>query len=236
VTLRAFFDELECLEKTAFMGPVGKFFAKLPGEAATATERLLNPVKGIREGWKELSGTFRANQFSDAEKAKAIASGKQHLFQPSVPLREAVKSPSGRVRGVSEELSRRGWTGEGKLTKYLPVGQKGLGVGLGAGIGIPEVYKSYKAGPVGPTGEGGVAESGLGELLGTSAFIGAGRLRIVPGMAMYGLASGLGRKSGRIVDRLRSGASLRQAISAPSPTEAQDQLANITENYSHGNA
>lgn len=225
--------------------------AGLDQEMGTAARRFFNPVKGVAEGWAESAGTHGLKEL-DAGGTKLLKEqGGSHLFNPSVPLSQAAKQP-GAVRGVAEELSRRGWTGKGTsglripftkahiipkgFTKYLPVGQKGLMAGFGLGFGVPSIYQAYKRGPVGPTGEGGFAETGLGELTGNAAFIAAGRLGWIPGLAMYMGGSSLGGKAGRVIDRLRSGATLRQAISAPSPTEAQEQLANISENYSYGNA
>jgi hypothetical protein len=236
VVLRAFVDEMQSIEKSA--GPISYFknwANKLPQEIGTAADRLIHPIRGVREGWKELSGTAHAASLSPEEKANLVSRGSGHLFQPSVPLSQAARSPN-RVSSVAEELSRRGWTGQGKITKYLPVGQKGLTVGLGGGFAVPSVYEAYKQGPVGPTGEGGLAERGLGELAGNAAFIAAGKMGIAPALAMHALGSGVAGKAGRVIDRLRGGASLRQALYAPSPVEAQEQIANIAENYSYGNA
>jgi len=41
-----------------------------------------------------------------------------HLLEESKGLGEAIRS--GGVRGAAEELSRSGWTGQGRITKYLP--------------------------------------------------------------------------------------------------------------------
>lgn len=53
-----------------------------------------------------------------------------YLGEPSVPLQEVYRDPA----ALAKELSRRGWTGAGETTRYLPVGQKSLMAGFGAGF------------------------------------------------------------------------------------------------------
>jgi hypothetical protein len=48
--------------------------------------------------------------------------------------------------------------------------------------------------------------------------------------AMLGLQYG-GSRLGRIVDRMRAGAPMRRAISAPSPSEAAQQMGEIQKYY-----
>lgn len=128
---------------------------------------------------------------------------------------------------LAEEASRRGWTGAGELTKYLPVGHKGLTAAFTAAE-IPGIISADKATP---TGEGAFLERGLGTLGGLGGMVAGTGVGFIPGMAMYLGGHYLGGKSGRILDRLRSGASVGQAIRAPSPAEAEDQLRTIQEYY-----
>ena len=122
------------------------------------------------------------------------------------------------------------WLGETGIWKKLPVGQKSLAVGFMA-PGLYDTYKAMKEKPT-PTGEGGVGEHLLGELGGTGGFIaGMATKRVLPGMALMMGGQYLGGKMGRIIDRLRGGANLRTALSAPSPTEAASQLEDVQRYY-----
>jgi hypothetical protein len=62
------------------------------------------------------------------------------------------------IKGRAEGLSRSGWTGEGAVTKYLPVGQKGM-TAAGAAMSAPGVYDAATK-PYDPN------RGGLGEQLG----------------------------------------------------------------------
>lgn len=68
---------------------------------------------------------------------------------------------SGGVRGVAERLSRGGWTGEGAMTKYMPLGQKSW-VTLGSAPAVYQMGETAVHGrqPGGP---------GLGEQFGSLA-------------------------------------------------------------------
>ena len=133
----------------------------------------------------------------------------------------------GKTRATFEELGRRGWTGEGRITKYLPVGGKGITTGFAASA-IPSVVNAPRAER---TGEGGALEAALGEAGGTLGFVGGGGLGLVTGLGASVGGHKAGSKLGRTLDRLRAGASLGEAWSAPSPTEAAAQIAKIQKHY-----
>lgn len=62
------------------------------------------------------------------------------------------------VKGLAERASRSGWTGEGKLTKYLPVGQKGMLLS-GTLASMPGIVDAMRYGP--SEYGGGVGEQAL---------------------------------------------------------------------------
>jgi hypothetical protein len=155
-----------------------------------------------------------------------------HLAEPSTGFPAALKSPGfSKVRALAEEASRGGWTGAGRATKYLPVGGKGLTAMFGL-ASLPGIIQAAKAGPVGPTGEGGLFEQGLGTLGGLAGFVLPGtRSGVLPLLGIGMGAQYLGGKLGRVLDRMRSGASVGTAVFAPSPAEARGQLENIQHYY-----
>jgi hypothetical protein len=159
--------------------------------------------------------------------------GKEHLLRPEQRIRDIISSPGTtgeKVQAVAEQLSRAGWTGSSGVTKYMPVGSKSMIAGFG-GMAVPSIVQAGKRGPVGPTGEGGVWERGLGEAGGTLGWIAGMPLGLLGSSGMwYGGQHG-GQAVGRAIDRLRSGASVGQALTAPTPTEARQQLVNIARNY-----
>lgn len=208
--------------------------------------RVLHPVKGFKEGWRELTPAAemaRAAEQGEKYFTKGMFSPGQHLKGKSRSLVDIAKgkgivggkgkgwgSVGARARAGAEELSRRGWTGRGKLTKYLPVGAK---PGLAAWtlpFAVPELQEAYGK-KVGPTGEGGFGEALGSNIAGTGAFIASSGLGLPAGLGMYMLGSGVGGRLGRIVDRLRGGASLPTAAMAPTPEEASSNLEDIQRYY-----
>lgn len=201
--------------------------------AETFGRRVMNPGKGVGEGWKDMSGVAgRQRQVEDMTKRVAEGGG----AKASDALRKYMDKtkhldPNAKPTGIFDRLSRGGWTGEGdlaKITKYLPVGSKGMVTGFGA-MEIPGIVNAQKATP---TGEGGRLER-LGGLLGGSAgwVAGSGRMGILPAMALWYAGSKAGTKAGRVADRLRSGGTMGQAFTAPSPEEAREQLSKIYQTY-----
>jgi hypothetical protein len=147
------------------------------------------------------------------------------MLDPNVSLREAWRT--GGAQGLAEQLSRSGWTGETKYTKYLPVGTKSWIPGLAA----TEIPGIVNAPPPKKTGEGSTLEKGLGALGSTAGLVLTGGLGIIPGTIGWSLSQKAGRRAGRVLDRLRAGSSMDQAINAPSPTEAAQQLSRIEQTY-----
>jgi len=159
-----------------------------------------------------LKGTARKGGRVSAEEAQRLAriqgkkgfhglpsfkpkAGKKHLLEKSRTLGEAAGGAKGlgKAKAVSEELSRRGWTGEGRVTKYLPVGGKGLTAGF-AGMGATDVIS-----PEAGTTRGEAAGSELGSNL---AFIAGAPFGLVPMMASSTLAGYLGGKAGKGVSKV----------------------------------
>jgi len=149
----------------------------------------------------------------------------EHLLNPSQTLRGAWSS--GGLKGAAEELSRRGITGGTRATKYLPVGQKVVLPAFSAAA-IPEIVNAPKSTP---TGEGGAVERGLGEVAGLGGMVMTGGMGLMPAMGGWYLANKAGGRIGRVIDRVRAGGSMDQAINAPSPEQAQQQLARIQKHY-----
>jgi hypothetical protein len=119
-------------------------------------------------------------------------------------------------RMVSPKGMKEGWKEHGRMGQAMIVG-------FPLAFTAPAMYQASKRKPT-ATGEGGVAELGLGELAGTGAYVASGKLGLLPGLLAYGGAHYLGSKAGRIIDRLRGGASLGTAARAPSPQEAQRMI------------
>ena len=217
------------------------------GDAAEFGERLMHPLYGMRKGWQEMSGvSARAREVDKLtdrivyarktgrpdiakkfeEKLMKYEAKTPHLEEASRSLGEAWRG--GRVKGVAEELSRRGWTGQGSRMKYLPVSQKAMMTGFAASD-IPGIVNAPAATP---TGEGGALER-LGSTLGGTAgwIAGSGRIGLLPSVALWMAGEKAGKSIGRFADRTRAGASPLRAATAPSPEEAREQLAKIYQTY-----
>lgn len=193
---RAFAKELEKIA-----------FGNMAADAASLLTRLKNPAQGLRAGWKALSPAASIAEGSVAGKRLVDAIGKtqaggkmRQLFGTGTHLLPTA-APSAGVKGIAENLSKGGWTGAGKVTKYLPVGDKGqLAVGAAStAAGLPHAIRNSRE------GNGG---TGVGEhLMGDAGFAGGALLTAgtgLPGM-MAGLALGkAGRMAGRGVDQLAS--------------------------------
>ena len=220
----------------------------LIGDTAVAGERFLRPITGLSKGWESMSGVAsRAERL--AGKRKSLATLKGSLEAPTSAvdkskLQEAIEkltkqtkeyeqatahlAPEAVPRGIAERLSRAGWTGQGKYTKYLPLSQKALMTGFAASE-IPGIVNAPAATR---TGEGGRLERLGGALGGTAGWIAStGKMGLVPAIALWAVAQKAGEKAGRLADRMRAGATLGEAMTAPSPQEAREQLAKIYQTY-----
>jgi hypothetical protein len=194
-------------------------------QAAEATAKA--PRKGV---WKYLlpekvvpRTAFREGAFMSKNVGSAIP------FEDIVRGVGKAKRLTGpqRFRMMAEEAARRGWTGKGEMTKYLPLGSKGMVAGFTASQ-IPGIVDAPA--PT-RTGEGSTLERGLGELGSVGGMIAGTGVGFVPGMALWGLGQYAGSRAGRVLDRLRAGAGLGEAVSAPSPQQAQQQLQTIQRYY-----
>lgn len=250
--LATFANRARGMLNTAKMGLMGGG-ADIP----ETVNRVTYPLQGLQTGWSEYEPRVMmahrealgraAHTGPEPFKSQAdlirerVTQGKKdpwggspgrHILEPNTGYSAALRTPgAGKLKAVAEEMSRGGWTGAGRITKYLPLGGKGM-TAAGAALSIPGIIDAARSGPVGPTGEGGLFETGLGSLAGLAGFTIPGtRLGILPAVAIGSGAQHLGGKLGRVLDRLRSGASLGTALSAPSPTEARGQLQNIQHYY-----
>lgn len=216
---------------------VGRFTKGLFQGVGEAGRRLESPIKGLKEGWKHTSPLpameerAKAMGFSSAAEAahnlkgvnpeqyKEMLGGGDHLL--------GTAKNTGRVRAIAEELSRQGWTGSSRTGKYLPVGMKSWAT-VPTALAIPSIVKSPKSTP---TGEGGAVERGLGELGGAAGMVMGTGLGMVPGTAMWYGGQRIGSRLGRVIDRVRAGAPLSTAATAPSPSEATKQFEDIQRYY-----
>jgi len=228
------------------------------GGADEMFRRLTNPIYGLKAGWKELNpradllnpkklkemksainAPRTLNPMTWLKPGEHMTEFKKTKISPTQILKGKFEGPHassmqkqlkerGRLPMLAEEMSRRGWTGKGSVTKYLPVGGKSMITGFSAQA-IPQIVNAPQASR---TGEGGALEEGMGGLGSAAGMIAGMGGGLVPGTALWYAMDKGGRKTGRILDRLRSGASLGEAVKAPSPSEAADQLSNIQQYYS----
>jgi hypothetical protein len=193
LVLQAFEDELEKIA-----GPFFKNTFELAG-------RLGSPMKGLKEGWRLMSphnalktphtavgrevmedviSTVGANTRGQmgggtwkqklVDPLRRTFGAGEHLGGNSVPLSSAAG-----IQGNAEELSRRGWTGQGKVTKYLPLGEKAQ-FGMGAAASVPTVSAATE-----PNSTTGPAEAAL------SAGAGLGTNILAYGTGGWGIAAPL---------------------------------------------
>lgn len=190
--------------------------AKVPARANKATRaKMREAVKKQQEVVKKQREAIKEFEANTAHLAPGMSKGWGAAFKAG-------------PKGVAEELSRAGWTGKGQYTKYLPLSQKALMTGFAAS----EVPGIVNAPAATRTGEGGALERAGGMLGGTAGWIASsGRIGLLPAAALWMAAQKAGTTVGRIADRMRAGASLGEAATAPSPQEAREQLAKIYQTY-----
>ena len=165
VSFAAFVDELE---KMAVSLPgLGRMFRSAVNhpDMARLGQRLKNPVQGLREGWQALSPTQALAAGGQAVPGLQEAIAKQgpsagffrRNFGAGAHLAPTHTPSSTSLQGGAETLSRAGWTGQGRLTKYLPIGEKGLVVG-GSAMAVPGVIRAAR----GDESHGGLGEQAAG--------------------------------------------------------------------------
>lgn len=223
-------------KRTAEMG------FKSPAEAVKALSAKAESARKAVEAAKASGNRQAINTAQSALRSAEDSLGKvqfggAHLRAPGQSLAQAARTPGlmAKSRAVAEELSRRGITGAGGpgvlslggATKYLPVGEKGQ-MALIAGMGVPTVVGAK---PATPTGEGAAMEEGGKLLGGLGGMVLGGGLGFVPAVGTWLAGEYGGGRLGRILDRIRSGGSLGQAVMAPSPEQAQAQIARIQRYY-----
>lgn len=212
----------------------------------TLAKRVEHPVEGMVEGWGSMTPRLNTMKMNPKELSaysqhaaaptfwnKVLGNEKhqlEHLPGRKIFGQEGTLAEQGlgnKLRSTAEELSRRGWTGKSSHTKYLPVGEKGLTVGFPL-LGVPGIVNAPQTGP---TGEGGTMERALGDVGGTGGYIMGSGLGLITGGGAGWAGQKAGARLGRTLDRLRGGASLRTAWSAPSPEEASQQIEKIHQYY-----
>lgn len=172
----------EELEKLAFKGVVS--------DLALLGRRMARPVSGMKEGWKALEPV--ANPKRMAPGKNILSRGWKNLFGQGEHIAGPRSGGSAIARGA-EELSRRGWTGPGRASKYIPLGGKTQMI-LGTASGAPAVARAIK--------EREDVGGSIGENLGFGL---GGVLTAGTGMAAIPLtigASSLGRSIGGAGDKL----------------------------------
>lgn len=209
VTVLAFQDELEKIS--------GRF-----GALKALGSRIANPKEGLKAGWKALAPSNIMSSVGKQGKELRGAVGKTQAAQGKTGIGAAFQRNLGagthlseqgggsvkgmlqnkNVQGAAEELSRRGWTGQGKFTKYVPLGEKGQ-MALGAASVAPGAVRAAQ----GKQREGG---PGVGQQIGEQAgwmlpTVLAGGIGGVGGMAAPLVGSMLAGRAGRALDRKRRG-------------------------------
>ena len=141
--------------------------AELP--AARAADATQTGWEG-RPTW--LGGSGSRGRAKKLEKDEA----RRYLGDEATPLAEVYRDP----HRLAEELSRRGWTGTGETTRYLPVGQKSLMAGFGLGF-LPGAVSSED--PMG-------LDRGRGERFGEHLGQNVGFIAGAPAGLVGGIAAG----------------------------------------------
>ena len=183
----------------------------------------------VQKGWRAMEGstpeTAKALSQSSATKRRMgglLAPAREsqaHLVRPGkgglVPReRRGLRSAwqQGGVKGTAEELSRSGWTGKGRVSKYLPVGMKSWMGGLPVAMLPGEMKKDDPH----YTGRGraertlGAVGRDLGWVASMPITGGLGPM-IGGGMVMGTAGSALGRAVGRPIDLLTGSRQRAQA-------------------------
>lgn len=176
----------EELEKLAFKG--------LVSDLAVLGRRMARPISGMKEGWKALEPVADPKRMAHGKSMagrawKNLFGQGEHLVQNQLPLND----PKSLITRGAEELSRRGWTGSGRASKYIPLGGKSQML-LGTAAGAPSVVKAVKD----KEDVGGAVGENLGFGLGGVLTGGTGMAAIPLTIA----ASSLGRSVGGAGDRL----------------------------------
>lgn len=163
--------------------------------------RLKNPVEGVRTAWKTMSPAGRMESPKAAkdliQRVQKAQSGnvlQRNLGSGSHLLEQGRK---GGVKGIAEHLSRQGWTGGSRASKYLPVGDKSQLALLGPGFVAHDMMQTPTAED--DRGIGERALSGLGYTGSMLLTAGTG----LPGIAADLAASHLGGTIGRSIDKRR---------------------------------
>lgn len=188
--------------------------AGLLGEVAEVGRRFANPVTGLAKGWAEHSPISRISAGDPRTLGKLLKTqlAERRLAQGGGGLWQGAKDVTRRalgtgthlspgaaaspgLRGVAEGLSRHGWTGASRATKYLPVGDKGQMALFGPGMALANLRNDPRS-DYGPAQ--GAAEA-LGLAGGSVLTAGTG----VPGMAASLLAGAGAGRLGKILDDAR---------------------------------
>ena len=218
-TLAAFADELEKIalptpglvaRGVGALQRTGGSIAKSLGEYGAGWKTTANRASrigrgGLTEGFNAMA-VKKTPELASKVKDRGLWTTGSHLLGDSKSLGDAayhgavgarvsgagaVGQARGKIRGVAEELSRRGWTGQGNITKYMPVGQKGMLAGFPA-LSAPAALKAARD-PNAPESASSIALGELGYALPAVLTAGASGGLALP-VAGYMGATALGRK------------------------------------------
>lgn len=153
-------------------------------------EFVSNPGQTLRTGWRNLTPINNPELLSKLPSGHHIGMS-QNVFDAIKSYRLAANPGlQTHLQNTAESLSRRGWTGQGNLTKYLPVGAKGM-LAVGAvptAIGMAGVAR------------GGSAEDAFGGAAGTVGAVAGTGLPFVGSTILGKTFEGAGRRLGTGVD------------------------------------
>lgn len=216
-TVGAFTDEVTKIAGIGLAARAGRFIQKSAPNVVELGRRIISPVKGMGKGWAHLSPTGRLGAGGE-QAAKYLKRIEQagtgnilrRSFGPGAHLNPAYVTPesAGRTRQLAERLSRAGWTGAGRFTKYVPLGDKATM------LGVAPAFAAHGL-STGATGPGEEVGATLGWTIPGILAAGTG----IPGAAATIAAGYYGGQLGRRFDEPRTSTAPQQ-IAAPANEEA----------------
>lgn len=166
-----------------------------------------------------LQGAFQATQPGQARRLYGMlgpSKGARHLLDKSQSLSQA--RGAGGAKGVAEELSRRGWTGQGNVTKYLPGGKATVALG-GVQAARAAAKKPTESEQAAGVTRGGKVGRHLG-YAGSQVLLSATPMGLAGGLLAHQALSSGARRAGTGVSRV-----YRKARGMPSAQEQARQIA-----------
>ena len=144
--------------KQASLAGAGKWLWRAgPGSIGKGVESvgklIKSPGKTLKEGWQGMSPTLKpglikrdiivmraqgASAHSIAAEEKRLASMMKNI-KKNPHLAESHKPKGYGPKALAERASRAGWAGQGKYTKYVPIGEKSMLTGFTAPTAVDAV-------------------------------------------------------------------------------------------------